>query len=68
MPNLFFFIEDCFWYYRLISRHEVVNINLSSKPVWLLNKNADGTVPILELNAADAPNSNSDVKSTVVLG
>ena len=30
------------------SRHEVVNINLSEKPDWYLDKNPVGTVPTLE--------------------
>ncbi|ESO06641.1 hypothetical protein HELRODRAFT_151008, partial [Helobdella robusta] len=30
--------------------HEIVNINLKDKPAWFLQKNASGTVPVLEHN------------------
>jgi len=37
--------------YQIINvhfRHEVVNINLLSKPAWLFQKNPLGVVPVLE--------------------
>ncbi|XP_067931465.1 pyrimidodiazepine synthase-like [Watersipora subatra] len=33
-------------------RHEEINVNLSDKPAWLLQKNPEGTVPLLELKTS----------------
>jgi glutathione S-transferase len=32
----------------MLTRHEIININLVKKPTWFLEKNPTGTLPVLE--------------------
>lgn len=59
------------FYFSIIAyffRHEVVNINLSDKPKWLLKKNPNGTVPILETLTINSTKPESHSRPEIIIG